>query len=1285
MATLVLQAAGAYLGGLLGTFGATIGTAAGALGGYLVDRALLSGSQSRQGPRLSGMQPLTAEDGAPLAKVYGSARIGGTLIWATRFQEVAREERAGFKGGSKSTTFAYYGNFAIAVCEGEISAIRRIWADGKELDRDDVTLRVYRGTNDQLPDPLIEAKQGAGNAPAYRGTAYVVFDRFDLTNFGNRIPQFSFEVLRPVGGLGPKVKAVTIIPGSTEYGYAPQVVTRQIQEGETEALNRHVLHGSSDWTASIDELQALCPNLESVALVVTWYGNDLRCGSCSIRPGVTTRDGVGLSSPWQVSDATRADAHLVSSYDGGASFGGTPSDQSVIDAIRDLKARGLKVTLYPFIMMDIAAGNTLPDPHGGAGQAAYPWRGEITCHPAIGQVGTVDKSAAAGAQVSAFFGSADAAHFAASGEEVHFTGGVDWAYRRFILHYAKLAVTAGGVDGFLIGSELRGLTRIRSSATAFPAVSALVALAGEARIILGAMPKLTYGADWSEYFGYHPADSSGDVFFNLDPLWSSPHISAIGIDNYMPLTDWRDEDYLGGHPDGAASPDDAEAMGAAIESGEGYDWYYASHTDRLARLHTPITDGAAGKPWVFRYKDIRSWWENAHYDWVGGDELPTPTGWMPRSKPVWFTELGCAAIDKAGNQPNVFLDPKSASSARPWFSNGGRSDLTQQRFLNAHLHHWQGVNNPVSPIYGAPMLDTSSLYLWAWDARPFPAFPLQNSVWSDGGNWITGHWLNGRLDGVSLGDLITAILADHGIIAVDTTEADGYLQGYVVSEPGSARVALEPLVGVWLLDVREEGGVLKFSSRRASTLLPALITDTIHHEDGGPVSTQLFDLNSVPRETLLGFRDPLRDYESASAEARAEAGGAGTERVELPAMLDPGIADALVKELHRARMSARKEISLSVLWQFASLAPGDLVSLADVEGETFRIMRIEDGADRRIEALSTVSLYPHAVRSLLPEDKGNARPPAGAPLLFLMDLPLLPGESEPEKALKLAAWTKPWRSQSILVSPASDGFVQRGSVTQPAITGALVAPLAPGETGRFDLENKLIVRLRSGELQSAADSQVFNGANAALVRASTGHWEVVQFRDASEISPDVWELGRLLRGQLGTEDAMMAGALAGAAFVILNSAVTSAGLGSNEIGIELHWKVGPAGKDLSGQFFAEEIATGGVRALTPLAPVHLAKQVEANGDAVFTWIRRGRVDADNWLAAEIPLGETSETYRIRILSASGTTIREANAAAPLWIWTNSMQASDAPLNPVAIEICQMSEAVGSGIPALLNL
>ena len=94
-------------------------------------------------------------------------------------------------------------------------------------------MRVYPGSRDQLPDPLIEAVEGAGTVPAYRGTAYVVIEELDLTPFGTRVPQFSFEVCRPaqIGNPGAdldpvhSLSGVAMLPGTGEYALATTSVT----------------------------------------------------------------------------------------------------------------------------------------------------------------------------------------------------------------------------------------------------------------------------------------------------------------------------------------------------------------------------------------------------------------------------------------------------------------------------------------------------------------------------------------------------------------------------------------------------------------------------------------------------------------------------------------------------------------------------------------------------------------------------------------------------------------------------------------------------------------------------------------------------------------------------------------------------------------------------------------------------------------------------------------------------------------------------------------------------
>ena len=101
----------------------------------------------------------------------------------------------------------------------------RVWADGNEIQPDSLNLRIYKGGTDQLPDPKIEAVEGAGHAPAYRGVAYCVIEDLDLSLFGNRVPQFSFEVIRPAQGaaaaahpdLSKIIPGVCLIPGTGEY------------------------------------------------------------------------------------------------------------------------------------------------------------------------------------------------------------------------------------------------------------------------------------------------------------------------------------------------------------------------------------------------------------------------------------------------------------------------------------------------------------------------------------------------------------------------------------------------------------------------------------------------------------------------------------------------------------------------------------------------------------------------------------------------------------------------------------------------------------------------------------------------------------------------------------------------------------------------------------------------------------------------------------------------------------------------------------------------------------
>jgi hypothetical protein len=677
MATIVLSAAGAAIGGsvggtLAGLSSVAIGRAVGATLGKVIDQRLMGqGSDVVETGRVDRFRLTSAGEGDPVAQVYGRMRVGGQVIWASDFSEVVTQSGGGKGAPSQPATreYSYSVSLAIALCAGEILRVGRIWADGEELAVDDLNMRVYTGTPDQLPDPTMEAIEGAGMVPAYRGTAYVVMDTLALQPFGNRVPQFSFEVIRAeqptedgyADEMAQAVQGVALIPGTGEYALATTPVYYGDGKGGRWSANVNTPAGKPDFAQSLEVLDGELHNCGAASLVVSWFGDDLRCDHCTIRPKVERKDAEGQNMPWVVSELTRAEALEIAQVSDRPVYGGTPADAAVVEAIRALNDAGKAVMFYPFVLMDQLAGNALPDPYSDADtQPALPWRGRITTSKAAGQAGSPDGTVVAEDEVAGFIGTVTAADFTVGDGTVAYSGPAEWSLSRFILHYAALCSAAGGVDAFCVGSELRGLSQIRGAGNSFPFVQALRALAGEVRILVGAETKIGYAADWSEYFGFQPQDGSGDVFFHLDPLWADDEIDFVGIDNYMPLSDWRDgTDHLDADQGEIYNLD---YLRANIEGGEGYDWYYHSGDARNAQIRTPITDGAHDEPWVYRYKDLRNWWLNTHHERVGGVRNELPTDWEPQSKPIWFTELGCAAVDKGTNQPNKFLDAKSSES-----------------------------------------------------------------------------------------------------------------------------------------------------------------------------------------------------------------------------------------------------------------------------------------------------------------------------------------------------------------------------------------------------------------------------------------------------------------------------------------------------------------------------------------------------------------------------------------------------------------------------------------------
>lgn len=278
------------------------------------------------------------------------------------------------------------------------------------------------------------------------------------------------------------VKSIHLYPGSGEYIYEIKPI---LSEGA--AINSHNNKNIPDVIVSLDQLKETMPNLEYISIMVDWFATSLNAGQAKIIPKVESND---KDIEWQVSHYTRKTAHEMNSYSNGEiTYGGTPTDRSIVELCSYLKDQGYKIMLFPVIMVD---DETL----------TKPWRGFIK---PMSKKSTWENS------INQFF----------KGEE---------GYNNFILHYAKLEYNGVKlkeiIDSFVIGSELKELTSSKVNAYLYPAIINLKELAALAKEELGGRVKLTYSANWGEYHSPY-----------MDQLWCDNNIDFVGISAYFPLTD----------------------------------------------------------------------------------------------------------------------------------------------------------------------------------------------------------------------------------------------------------------------------------------------------------------------------------------------------------------------------------------------------------------------------------------------------------------------------------------------------------------------------------------------------------------------------------------------------------------------------------------------------------------------------------------------------------------------------------------------------------------------------
>jgi hypothetical protein len=542
---------------------------------------------------------------------------------------------------------------------------------------------------------------------------------------------------------------------------------------------------------------------------------------------------------------------------------------------------------------------------------------------------------------------------------------------------------------------------------------------------------------------------------------------------------------------------------------------------------------------------------------------------------------------------------------------------------------------------------------------------------------------------ITLGNLILQISALAGLPAeaVDVTGLDDEVQGYAITRVGSARAALDPLMAAYSLDARETGGKVEFLKRWEAELAdtPIPFDDLGACEQGGdpaePFELERTNAGEMPRSLAVNFIDQSAEYEPGSQLCRRQTVSQGADAVlDLPIVFQNGDQPAQIaqRSLFEAWMAQNtRKLVLPPRWSI--LDPGDDREVEYPRGSftRCRFMSVDyDGQVARATVMPIVTqVYTNAAAAKGSEATDRTQQVTALPgdtRVVMLDIPILrDADDSASPYVAMSGYRDSWGGAGLFAGPDEGSLQLEESVSVGAAIGTATNALgSPFSTGLVDESNTLTVRLLTGSLVGTTHARMLASKQNTFALGADGRWEICQFRDATDNGDGTWTLRGILRARRGTER-NTANHVEGDTFVLLDgSGLIRPGLETGQLNVARTYEAISIGNS-DGDAFT--FTTTG-ESLMPLPPANLRTAKQANGDIVFSWVRRSRL-SENWLAGVVPLGEASEAYTLNIPSRSRTLTSNTRSVT----YTAAQQAADGgTFTSGVVTVAQVSATVGAG-------
>lgn len=496
------------------------------------------------------------------------------------------------------------------------------------------------------------------------------------------------------------------------------------------------------------------------------------------------------------------------------------------------------------------------------------------------------------------------------------------------------------------------------------------------------------------------------------------------------------------------------------------------------------------------------------------------------------------------------------------------------------------------------------------------------------------------------------------------------VRGFTIGNAYTASGCLQSLSSIFFFDPYSAEGRVGFVPRgrdAVATILDAdMIDDEQPVEDG---NSRRGDPISVPRVLHLNYYDVAGGLNTDKQRSERPEGtrAEGEQSLQTPVTLSANEAASVVARTHGLMVEQQKgELNFSLPDNWLRLTESDPV-FVQTDNKMVRaiIIQVEtDDGEQRYKAIrDRQSLYTTEVQGI--PAAPVTRPPssvAGPTLLEFLDIPILRDVHDQLGFYLAVSGTLPaWPGASVELSlDGGENYIEAGTTRTASIIGELVTALGDHPYPFPDTHSVCEVQIQTPNalLENTTLAGMMNRRNRALIGD-----EIVNFAEADEVTPGVWELSHWLRGRKGTDTEAHA---IGERFVLLDTAMF--------IPAELAW----LGQDLT--FRAVTFGRPVDEATIVTVPFTGQSQVERRpaylqarrdgSNVVASWQGVGRIGGGTHVA----MGQHFAGYRVTV--TDGATTQTHNTAESEF--TGSLSAFS---GPVTVRVQQRNNFTGLG-PAI---